>query len=332
MSPRRLTLALLLTPGLLHPAPGPAQIFAPTPSASADLAPPLHELALNHLAQAEQLVLRQIQLAPASPDARFLLGLILFREGRPKDSLAAYTAGAGLRTPSAADLATVASDYILLKDLPDAEKWLRYALTLTPADPHLWYLLGRTQYNEDRNADAVASLQHALRLAPPNSPQALRAQYNLGLAFERLGRPADAIAAYRAAIAAQANQPEQDPQPFLDLGTLLLAQNHPADALPLLDQAARLGPDNPLVFQQQGLALEALNRLPEAVTALQRAAALAPDSEQPHFFLARILRRLGRTSEANTEYAIVARLLGTHSSVPTPNRDEPATGAATQKH
>lgn len=292
-------------------------------SPSAALAPAVAELSRNHLAEAEAVVRRQLAAHSDDPAAYFLLGDILFRQQRATDSLAAYTAGARFQTPSAADLTVVALDYILLKDLPDAEKWLRYALRSTPNDPHLWYLLGRAQYGQDHNADAAASFEHALQLAPRD----LRAEYNLGLAYERLSRPDDALAAYRTAISWQAGQPQQDPQPFLDLGSLLMHQGRPAEALPALTEATRFGPGNPMAFQQQGLAFEALGRLDEAVAALRRASTLAPASEQPHFFLGRVLRRLGRTEEANAEYREVSRLLGTQSSVPTPNL-EPAAPSA----
>ena len=325
-APLALFLSLARTPLLSQATPQAPQPhiqpqiqLQPQPDAAQpDLAPALEQLSHGHLPEAEVLVRQQIALHPEAPSAHFLLGDILFRQQRATDSLAAYTAGARFRTPSATDLTVVALDYILLKDLPDAEKWLRVALRSTPNDPHLWYLLGRAQYGQDHNAEAATSLEHTLQL----SPRDLRAEYNLGLVYEKLGRPEDALTAYRAAIAWQAGQPQQDPQPFLDLGTLLLHQDHAAEALAPLQQATRFGPENPMAFQQLGLAQEAAGHPEDAVSALRRAAALAPDSEQPHFFLGRVLRRLGRTSEADAEYREVARMLGTHSSAPTPNIDQ----------
>jgi hypothetical protein len=48
-----------------------------------------------------------------SAEAHFLLGFILFRENKAKESLAEYTAGARYKSPSAADLKIVAFDYVL---------------------------------------------------------------------------------------------------------------------------------------------------------------------------------------------------------------------------
>ncbi len=276
------------------------------------------QLQQTHLPEAEQTLRDALALAPTSAEAHYLLGYVLFREHRAKESLAEYTAAAQLRQPSAEELTIVASDYVLLKDFIDADKWLRQATTFTPNDPQIWYLLGRTQYNEDHTAEAARSFEHCLALRP----QDIRAEYNLGLTYEKLDRPADAIAAYQTAIRWQSGRAQQDPQPFLDLGTLLLRQEKFAEALDPLELAVRGSPANAFAHQQLGLALEALGRYDEAIDVLKHAAALAPTAEQPHFFLGRVYRRLGRNREATAEYATVSQLLGTHSDTGTPNSDQ----------
>ncbi len=269
------------------------------------------------LAGAEAALRRDLATEPASADPHLLLGYVLFRERRAAESLAEYTAAARLRAPSSADLAVIASDYILLKDYADAERWLVRATTDAPTDAHLWYLLGRTRYNEDHPAAAVEAFTQCLKLHPEDAP----AEYNLGLAYEHLDQPEKAAAAYRTAIAWQQSAGVRDAQPYLDLGKLLLAQRHPEQALDPLEKAARAGPDNALVQQELGLVYEALGRYAEAVAPLRRAADLAPNAEQPHFILGRVLRRLGRGDEAKAEFAAVSRLAGSRSSTETPNSD-----------
>ncbi len=255
---------------------------------------------------------------PEQADARFLLGYTLFREREPLDSLAAYTDGARLRDPTPDDLVAVASDYILLKNYTDAARWLTRATGEAPANATAWYLLGRTDYNLDHAADAAAAFRRALALNPADT----RAEYNLGLCEEMLGEPDKAIADYKQAIAWQQASGERDPQPFLDLGTLLLARQRTSEALSLLQAAATEGPDNALVQQQLGLALEAAGKLADAVAPLRCAIALAPKAEQPHYFLGRVYRKLGREKESAAEFATVARLAGTRSGARTPNRDQ----------
>ncbi len=272
---------------------------------------------MQHLSLAEQELRAALVLNPAETNAHFLLGNVLFLENRPQDSLAEYTAGARRRSPGVEELMTVASDYILLKDLADADKWLNYVVELDPSNARAWYLLGRTQYNEDHTVDAERSFKRVLAIHPND----VRAEYNLGLVDEKLQRPAEALTAYRTAIAWQSGKTTQDAQPYLDLGMLLASQNNAAEALPVLQDAVRYAPENPLAHQELGRVFESLGRYEEALGSLHRAVTLAPEAQQPHFFLARVLKRLGRNDEAAAEYAIVAKMLGSHSDTPTPNTD-----------
>ena len=201
---------------------------------------------------------------------------------------------------------TVASDYVLLKDLADAERWLLYATAHFPENAKAWYLLGRTQYNLDHAAAAAASFRRQLEL----QPREVRAEYNLGLALEKLDKPAEAEAAYRTAMGWQGGLAVRDAQPYLDLGMLLLAQRRVEEALAPLQEAVLVGPRNALARQELGVALEALGRDAEAVTALKEATALAPSAEQPHFLLGRVYRRMGRAAEAKAEFAEVQRITG----------------------
>ena len=69
---------------------------------------------------AEQTVRMYLAAHPASPEAQYLLGFILFRRDRPRESLAAFTRAAAIQKPSAAALKIVGLDYALLGDYPDA--------------------------------------------------------------------------------------------------------------------------------------------------------------------------------------------------------------------
>lgn len=307
-------LALAIITGAVLPSSGAQQTSVGSGSTIADAR---RHLASAQLPEAERDLREMLVRNPSSAEAHFLLGYVLFRERRPAESLAEYNAAAQLRTPVAEELIAIASNYILLKDLADAEKWLLFATSHDPANATAWYLLGRTQYNQDHNADAVHSFTRSLELRPKD----VRSEYNLGLAYEKLQRRADAIAAYNTAITWQSGLTAPDPQPWLDLGTLLLREAEPAQALGPLQEAVRFGPHNALAHQQLGLALEALGRYDQAIASLQRASALAPGAEQPHFFLGRIFRHLGRTSDAAAEYDDVSKLLGSHSDTATPNMD-----------
>src|SRR5690348_4689904 len=115
---------------------------------------------------------------PSSADAHFLLGELLFLEKKPRESLAEFTAGAKFRRPGSKQLRIAASDYVLLGDFADADRWFTEVTTETPGDAEVWYLLGRTKYNENRFEEAIASFEHVLVLRPKD----VQAENNLGLA------------------------------------------------------------------------------------------------------------------------------------------------------
>lgn len=278
------------------------------------LATPRNLIHAGKITESEAALRSYIASNPTSADAYFLLGYVYFREAKPKESLAAFTAGARYRHPAASELKVVASDYVILGDFPDAQKWFAEVTRQTPEDSDAWYLLGRTQYNEDQFKDAIASFGQALKLRPGY----VEAQNNLGLAWQGLNKLDEATAAYRKAIAWQGSQPS-DPQPFLNLGTLFVNQNQAEQAIPLLRQASKLAPKNPKVHEELALALEAGNRLPEARRELEAAVALAPQASGLHFKLGRLYQREGLHDLANQQFAICEKLYSTHSSGSTPN-------------
>ncbi len=254
---------------------------------------------------------------PACPDARYLLGYVLLRDNQPDASLKAYSEAAKLRPPTSDDFTAVASDYILLQSYSEAQRWLLRAVATPPVNSQAWYLLGRTQYNLDLNAAAVQSFKRSLTVLPEDS----RSEYNLGLAYERLQQLDFARTAYQTAIQWGENKNSKDAQPYLDLGLLIRSQGSPQEALPYLQKAAALSPNNPLVLQELGRTLSEVHRLEEAITALRTAITLAPSAEPPHFFLGRVYRAAGKTAEANEQFAIVQKLTGNESSSTTPNTD-----------
>lgn len=204
--------------------------------------------------QADRDVRQYLAKHPNSADAHYMLGFILFREiqgsatdqdkenraGKAKASLAEYTEGAKYRTPSYLDLKVVALDYILLEDYPDADRWLSRSLEWNPQDAESWYDLGRIKYSETQFPEALIAFERCLKLDSGN----VKAEDNLGLTYAKLGRTNDAISAFQSAIAWQAQLQEKDPQPFIDLGTLLIDQNRPNEAITYLLQATKIAPGN----------------------------------------------------------------------------------------
>ncbi len=271
-------------------------------------------LASGQLVQSEASLRTYISTNPSSPDAHFLLGYVLFREQKAKESLAEFTAGAKYRHPRAEEFMTVASDYVLLADYVDADKWFNEVIAETPNDANAWYLLGRTRYNENLFEKAATAFERTLEL----HPHYVEAENNLGLCLKELDKSTEAKAAFLTAIEWQGHTP-LDAQPFLNLGSLLADEGDLEKAISYLAQAAAIAPNNPKTHEELGTAYQAQKDLSKAQVELERAVSLSPDSSGLHFKLGTLYRKQGAMDSARHEFEICARLNGTHSSSATPN-------------
>lgn len=244
-----------------------------------------------------------------SASAHEMLAYTLLRENKPADSLKEYTRAAAMETPSASLLEHVGQDYVLLGDWDDADKWTLQAVRLSPSDAEAWYSLGRIRYSEQRFRDAVSCFQQALKY----SPKSVKAENNLGLAYEATNQTDAAIVAYRQAIAWQDQGPpgEVSEQPLLNLGIVLLHRGEVAEAGSLLSKAAAIAPNDPRIHEQLGHLYMQKADYASAEPELKRACELDPKSSSLHFLLGQTYRHLGKMEEANAEFAASQRLSNT---------------------
>jgi tetratricopeptide (TPR) repeat protein len=232
------------------------------------------------------------------------------REDKPADSLKEYTEAAALRTPRAAELRSVALDYVLLKDLPEADRWMSRSLAMDSNDAETWYAMGRLRYTEGRYGDALACFQKTLAL----NPQSVKGEDNMGLAYEALNRNDEAVRAYRAAIAMQKDDPAPSEQPLLNLAILLQHRNQVQEAQQLLEQAAKIAPREPRIHENLGQVYLHTDRAADAVKEFATAVQLAPQNPRFHYLLGQAYRRNGDAARATQEFARSAALNGTHST------------------
>ena len=93
------------------------------------------------------------------------------------------------------------------------------------------------------------------------------------VAHHRAGDLERAIQAYRQVLAAR----PRDADALHMLGVALAQTGRPADALPFIQGALEIYPNNAMVHQNLGNTLKALQRLPEALACYRRASELAPE-------------------------------------------------------
>jgi Flp pilus assembly protein TadD len=274
--------------------------------------PTVHELLSAGRYQEAETVLRDyITRDKLSAKAHYLLGYTLFRENRSKDSLAEYTVAASLEPPSAEDLKNVALNYVLLDDFPDAKKWLGESIARNDKDPEAWYALGRVHYEQGDFWGAIDCFKRALVLAP----KSVKAENNLGLAYEGLNRKTEALVAYRAAIDWQRGSSHPSEQPLLNMAIMMMHDGQFDEALPLLSQAVTIAPQSSKSHEQLGKLYVHTDQLAKAQSELEQAVALEPNSAPLHFLLGQIYHRRGDEQKAKEEFERSAVLNGTHSTI-----------------
>lgn len=199
-------------------------------------------------------------------------------------------------------------DYVLLNDYDDAEKWISASLKGDPRDGESWYTLGRIRQTNNRFGDAVDAFLKALEYMP----RSVKVENNLGVAYEGLNQPDQAIRAYRQALAWQQDLPRPSEQPFINLGILLTDRNQPQEALPLLQRAEVLAPADPRVHSSLGRLYSRMQLYTQAQAELEKAVAGTPDDASLHFQLGQVYRKEGMTERSNAELARAAALDAGH--------------------
>jgi Tfp pilus assembly protein PilF len=253
---------------------------------------------LQNFSSSEIALRHYVALHADSDEALYLLGFVLNRENRPKESLEIYTRAAALKTPTGDDLKIVGLDYVLLDDYASAIKWLEKAVELEPKNKDAWYYLGRAYYTRGLLPESRKAFQAALQLDPRDA----RAENNLGLILESEAKPSEALDAYRNAIEWEKGAAHQSEQPYLNLGSLLLELDRASEAVAPLEEAVELGADNASCHLKLGTAYLRTNKLTEAQRELEKAERLDPENAAIHYQLGKFYKQTHQMDKAKIEF------------------------------
>jgi tetratricopeptide (TPR) repeat protein len=261
------------------------------------------------------------------------LAVALLKTGQVREA-AAEAERALVAEPGQRDALLLLADCRLrLGDVQGAVDLLGPAATAAPDDKAISYLLGTSLIELDRTADAQVVMDRVFRDDSPESHVLLGSMYarrgQWGPAIgeyekARTARPtlpmvnflygealmkerndwAGAAAAFRAELEIDPNHYESN----LLLGTILREGGQTDEALPRLEHAARLRPEDLAVRFSLGAAYLASGRLSEAQRLLEAVAAAAPGHMPTQMQLAVLYTRLGRADDAAKARAGVARL------------------------
>jgi tetratricopeptide (TPR) repeat protein len=236
----------------------------------------------------------------------------LYREHQPARSLDAFSALLKFRQPNAEELRFVGLDYVALKDLASADRWLHASLQLDKTEWRTWRYLGGVQYSEEKVPEAVESFRQCLRLDPSNA----LAEDGLARSLEAQGKSAEAASAYQLAVTFNSKDDAPSYLPPLHYGTYLLLQRDVKGALKYLSVAEKLGPEDPEVHETLSKIFHDTGDLQQAIAEMSIASGLSPEKARLHFLLAQLYRDEGKDVEMKREIATYVALSREHPDDP----------------
>ena len=282
----------------------------------------------GNLAEAEQLYLQAMALAPREAAAHHLLGVVRAQQGRGPEALELMGTALKLKP----DAPEVLSNYgNVLKSqgrFADALDSFDKALRLKP--DYVAALSRRAVVLRDlgRLDDALAGVDRALTLQP-GFPEGLS---NRGVILSDLGRQDEALAAFDRALALAPQYPDVWNNRALTLkamkrlgealasaeralvlhpgfaeahnnrGTILFDLKRTGEAIAAYDQALALNPAYAEAFNNRAVALWSLKRFADSLADCDRALALQPDFADALYNRGNALIDLARPADAARSY------------------------------
>lgn len=228
-----------------------------------------YELDRDHpqyrIEQAKQALDRALAVNPACADAWSRLASIYFH--RTGDLVRAEEAARKAIELNPRDIPshTRLADLLRVRgEFSEAKEIIDRAISLEPANPKLWSQRAVVFYNVSRYEEALTAAEHALGLFAGN--QQPLAWWAKGLSLERLGKPQEAEAAYRAGM-------DTHPQEVWNrssLAHLLGKLGRAKEVQPILSELIRQEEAGKGVCVQIAIVYVGLGRMDDALTWLER--------------------------------------------------------------
>ena len=294
---------------------------------------------LQHLWQGDYAIAlalfeKAVELAPATAEIHFEIGICRATLGNDEGALAAFRRAIEIRPDFAMAHYNFAVSLDTLGRFEEGEKSYTEAIRYDPAlsraetnrgidlsrlgryeeaielfekvtrkdsnDNYAWYNLGVVYSLQQRSVEAIEIYRKVIR----NDPKMTRGYLNLGTELEQLGRHEEAIAIFEKLI-------RIDPASVSghnNLGSSFLSLGRYWDAIASFGEALRLAPGDFSAHYDLGLAWEGLRRWADAVDTYRSAIQIGPNQSSAHYRLAIALAKAGDREGALEELGSVQRL------------------------
>lgn len=235
-----------------------------------------------------------------------LLGRCYAKQDKMTEAVKAYEAAIAVSPGSDADYLNLAS---VLSDHSQRDAAIQVMTACTKALPNSFACYeekGRVEESQHYYKQSVSSFRRAVEL----NASSAAAEFGLAASLAGLGSRQEAAAAYGTAIRLDPSRPEF----YRGYAQLLLDEAGPNNgalkvrAASLLEKAISLDPSSAESQLLLGQLWFDEGRIQTALPFLQAAARLDPQNARPHYLLWRAYQKLGRDEEARTELAEFRRL------------------------
>ncbi|HEV7745120.1 MAG TPA: tetratricopeptide repeat protein [Pyrinomonadaceae bacterium] len=253
---------------------------------------------------------KALAIAPANAGAHQMLGKTYFMLGDLGKSISELETAAKL-TPDDIDVAyTLGIAYLRNRQPVQAKQRYDELIKVLGEQPQLHVIIGRAY----RQSGLLQAAAEEFRKAIALDPRFPRAHYYLGMTYlldEDQKKLADALEEFKIEVSA-------NPDEFIGnyyLGVVYNFQRQWKLALPVLQKASAIQPNNPDPYFQLGQTYQELNNHEQAIEVLKKAIALNPNLAHnkgqvtsAHHRLAQSFLRTGQTEAGNRELQISSEL------------------------